>query len=160
MYCKLSVDTFSEVNWNLNGLSDFKKREFVEAIKDRRVCTAVEHAIMPVLQSRGVAYPVIYEMYSRLADAGFVFVVLQIYTVTGVRCYNEFCPLYLLNKRSQILNEKLGAFIVGSNNVEPKKIGEKEIEIKSDVYAIEAKSAVEILCSKIKPIREGLVPGC
>lgn len=160
LYCRLNAEAFSEMNWNLHGLSDFKKREFVEAINNRRVCTAVEHAVMPVLQSRGIAYPVIYEMYSRLADAGFVFVMLQIYTVTGIRCFNEFCPLYLQNKRSRILNEKLGAFIVGSNYVKPKTIGEKEIEIKSDVYAIEAKSAVEILSSKIRPIREGLVCEC
>jgi hypothetical protein len=151
LYCRLNAYTFSDMDWRLHecGLSDSKKRDFIEALKSGRVCTAVEHAIMPVVQSRGVAYPVIYEMYRGLAEAGVLYVMLQIYTVTGIRCFNEYCSLYLPNNRSRILNEKLGASIVGSNNVEIKKVGEREIDIKSDVYAIEVKNAVEILNGKI-----------
>lgn len=151
LYCRLNADIFSNMEWKMQecGLTDLEKRNFMEAMSNGRVCTAVEHAIMPVLQSRGVAYPVIYEMYRHLSDAGILFVMLQIYTVIGVRCLNEYCPLYLPNNRSRILNEKLGAFFVGSNNIKPKKIGEKEIDIKSNVYAIEIKNAVEILDGKV-----------
>lgn len=154
LYCRLNVDIFSNMEWKIKEcvLSDSKKRDFMEAMKNGRVCTAVEHAIMPVVQSRGVAYPVIYEMYRHLADAGVLFIMLQIYTVIGVRCLNEYCPLYLPNNRSKILNAKLGAFFVGSNNMEPKNIGEKQIDIKSDVYAIEIQSALEILDGKVRRI--------
>ncbi len=155
LYCRLNADAFSDMEWKLNksGLPDSTKRDFVSAIKNGKVFTAVEHAILPVVQSRGVAYPVIYEMYSRFAQAGFLFVMLQIYTITGVKSLKEYNPLYLPNTRSRILNEKLGAALVGSNSIEPKRIGDKEIEIKSDVYAVEVKNAIDILGGKVIPIK-------
>ncbi|OPZ91962.1 MAG: hypothetical protein BWY74_01799 [Firmicutes bacterium ADurb.Bin419] len=77
---------------------------------------------------------------------------LQIYTITGVTREQEYSPLYLPNKRSRILNEKLGASFVGSNCIEPKRVGEMEIEIRSDVYALEAKNAINILGGKVTPV--------
>lgn len=155
LYCRINTDTFSNMDWKLNesGLSASKKREFVSALNKGKVFTAMEHAILPVVQSRGVAYPVIYEMYRRLAEVGFLFVMLQIYTITGVKSLNENIPLYLPNMRSRILNEKLGAVLVGTNSIEPKRVGDKELEIKSNVYSIEVKNAVEILEGKVIPAK-------
>ncbi|NLD49868.1 MAG: hypothetical protein GX660_22215 [Clostridiaceae bacterium] len=151
LYCSLNTDCFSNMKWSLD------KRElsgsFICAFNTGRVCTAVEHAVVPVVQNRGAAYPVVYEMYSRLMEAGALFIMLQIYTVTGVFLNEKYQPLYLPNKRSIILNERLGASIAGSNDIPLKKIGEREIEIKSQVYIIELKEAVKRLFNNIESYR-------
>jgi len=86
-------------------------------------------------------------------EAGALFIMLQIYTVTGVFLNEKYQPLYLPNKRSIILNERLGASIAGSNDIPLKKIGEREIEIKSQVYIIELKEAVKRLFNNIESYR-------
>lgn len=148
LYCSLNIDCFSNMKWSIDRseLSD----SIINALEEKRVCVAIEHAVVPVVQNRGAAYPVIYEMYSRLMEAGALYVMLQIYTITGVFLREKYQSLYLPNKRSIILNERLGATIAGSNDIPLKKIGDRKIEIKSQVYIIELKEAVNRLLVNIE----------
>lgn len=147
LYCSLNIDCFSNMKWSIDRseLSD----SILYALEEKKVCAAIEHAVVPVVQNRGAAYPVIYEMYSRLMEAGALYVMLQIYTITGVFLREKYQPLNLPNKRSIILNERLGASIAGSTDIPLKKIGDREIEVKSQVYIIELKEAVNRLFANI-----------
>ncbi|TYQ13284.1 UNVERIFIED_CONTAM: hypothetical protein Cloal_4352 [Acetivibrio alkalicellulosi] len=147
LYCKLDVES----NWKQKSFDilDIKQKKFEKALIENKVCTAVEHAIIPSVQSRGVAYPVIFEMYRYLINCEKLFVMLQIYTLKGVFFRGKYNSIYLPNKRSIILNEKLGAYFVASYDIPKKRVGENEIEIKSDLYILDLEYAIGILRKKL-----------
>lgn len=153
LYCRRDIEKFQDMQWDLDnslmsvaGLKDYKS-----ALKNNRVGTAVEHAIHPQQQSTGVAYPVIYEMYQRLLNEGFTYVMLQIYNITGVNHSGSHQEVYLGNDKSVNLNARLGAVQVGVTSIPVMKVGDWEIEITSKVYALKLGNALKVIKGKVRP---------
>lgn len=122
---------------NLPHYYDTWEKFFRKSLEKNKVAMLHDILVNSDFQGYNLSYRVAFEMFNTLIECGKHFATLEIYTVTKVIKNGKVSEITVVNTPSKMHCKNLGMKLVGSVGKKIiKKVGESEIHIQSDVYAL------------------------
>lgn len=143
----LSTDTKIYDNLIFYDNVDNKKVSLINRYKQHnQIIYPIDFIALPDESNRGTAYPFLYAVYDKMFKNKYKYAFIEVYTLIGYYDkFNLYHNLNLENKRSVILNKKIGAENIGTTGVHEYIKGDYKIITKSEIYGLDLSIGIEIM---------------
>lgn len=151
IYCIFSSELYKDANYNITD-SEYTEEEycrFWEYVKKNKVFIAYEIAVKPSCIQQGLSCGLMYGSFKRLKDRGYKKGLAEVQQIEGIIDRTGiYKDVFMTNEKSTHILRKIGSKKIGEKSLNFRKIGEKKVYIKSDIFAFDIDDAIDYLSRK------------